>query len=287
MSAILDSKIAPLSLKVADFAYCFGRPEPSSFSMMNEFLAEPAKPRFFSVRAIGAGAFFGGPLASFFFIGMNFRRLGNHRAANRTFVIGFAATLLLFFGYLVLPAEISEKIPRELMPILYVPLISYVAERLQGDAIKNALMNGSAKVSAWVIAGWSVVSLVATLAMILPVVLLLPPFGFHGEKQTFGPAGAYEVYVEGDITPTEVNALVDYLIKVQYFSGPNRQAIHLAKRADDFTLSLPVDRANWDKEDIHRALGNLKADMGRSVFKGKFILILVAEDRNRIYRREF
>jgi hypothetical protein len=255
--------------------------------MANEFLAEPPlPPRLFSVRAISVGAFVGGPLAAACFIGVNFGRLGHRRAARMAFAVGLISTVLLLWGITSVPSEIGDRLPRQLIPAIYTALAAYLAQRLQGDEIKRAIEQGARKVSGWVIAGWSVLSLVVTIGGVIPFALAVPPFGFHGEKQIFGPKGAYEVYYDGGVTQTETKALADYLMGCEYFSGEERHAVQVVKNGSGYTLSLAIDRQHWDKPELLASLKNAGAEIQQSALRGNLKLILVDEDFAKTYRKE-
>lgn len=255
--------------------------------MHNEFLAEPPPlPRLFSVRAVGIGAFVGGPLAAGYFIGQNYRRLGKARAANIAFAIGIASTVTLFGTILLLPAEITERIPRQLIPGLYTPLAVYLAKRLQDDAINQAIAKGARKASGWVITGWSIASLIVTIGAVIPFALAMPPLGFHGEKHTYGPKGVYEIYSAGEVSPEEIKTLADYLIRCEYFNGEDLHLAQVVKSGNAYTLELPFDREHWDKPDLLAFLKNIKAEIEQSVLKGKLTLIIVDEDYSKKYRKE-
>jgi len=255
--------------------------------MTNEFVVKPPQLlRLFSTRAVGIGAFVGGPLAAGIFMGLNFRRLGKSRASNVTFVIGLVLTALLIWGVVSIPAEINERIPRDLLPAIYAPLAAYLAHLLQGDAIKQAIENGARKASGWAITAWSLASLIVTLGVVILFALATPPLGFHGEKQTFGPGKVYDVYYEGGVSNAEVKALADYLIHAEFFSGNNHRAVHLAKRDGEYTLSLPIQRQYWDKSDLLIYLKGVRTDMEGSILKGKLTLVLVDEDFKKTYRKK-
>lgn len=254
--------------------------------MHNEFLAEPPPlPRLFSIRAVSIGIFVGGPLAAGYFIGQNYRQLGNVRAANVAFTVGIASTGVMLGILFNLPSEVAERIGR-LFPAVYTPLAAYLAHWLQGEAIQQALEKGARKATGWVIAGWSIAALVVTLGAIIPFALAMPPLGFHGEKHTFGPKGAYEIYAAGEVSPEKIKALADYLIRCEYFNGEDLHLAQVVKDNNAYTLELPFDREHWDKPDFLKFIKTIKMEIEQTVLMGKLTLLIVDEDYSKKYRKE-
>lgn len=250
-------------------------------------LTKPAPSiRLYSLRAIGGCTLLAGPLGGGILVGLNYWRLGDKRAAAKTLAVACVVTALLILGVLSIPPDISRMLPRELIPLLYTPAVVYLSKRFQGDAIKRAMEGGCRKASAWAAAGWGLLATAITLGMLVPFVLKSSPI-FHGEKQTFGPKGAYAVYSEGDVGQGDAKALADYLIAAGYFSGDAEQAVQVSKKDGIYTLSIPIAREHWNDEDVVYHLDQLKIDMAQSVLQGKVKIIVVAVVSNKVVSKEF
>jgi hypothetical protein len=255
--------------------------------MPNEFVTEPSQPpRLFSIRAISVGTFVGGPLTAGIFIGLNYRRLGNERFAKMAFVAGVVSTFVLGLSIMLVPSEISERIPNSFIPMIYTSIAVSMANWLQGDEINRAMQKGALKASGLVITGWSIAALVVTLCTIAPFALAVPPFGFHGDKESFGPDGAYRVYYQGGVSKAELEKLADYLTESGYFNDGHDLAVQVVKQNNDYTLSLPIDRRQWDRPELLDDLRNARSEIEQLVLTGKLTLILVDEDLRKTYRKE-
>ena len=93
--------------------------------------------RLYSWKNIVGAAFFGGPLASAYLMSENFKNLGSHLAARRSLLVGFISTLLLFGGLILIPKEITERIPNYLIPLATMAVVAYLVHTYQGRQIRE------------------------------------------------------------------------------------------------------------------------------------------------------
>ena len=118
--------------------------------------------KLYSSRAIGVASFFGGPLAAAYMIGENFKALDKPNEGRNSFVIGLVFTIVLFTSIFMLPENIVDKIPRQLIPFIYSGIILGIVEWKQGDILKSHKESGRSFFSAWRAAGVGFISLLIT-----------------------------------------------------------------------------------------------------------------------------
>lgn len=114
----------------------------------------------YSTKAIGGATFLGGPLAAGYMIGENFKAINKPNEGRSSLIIGIISTIVLFTGIFMIPENVIDKIPRQLIPLIYTGIIWVIAEWKQGDILKSHRKNGNSFFSGWRAAGIGFVSLI-------------------------------------------------------------------------------------------------------------------------------
>lgn len=128
--------------------------------------------KLYSQIAIGGATFLGGPLAAGYMIGENFKSLNKQEEGKYSLIIGIVSTILLFIGIFMIPENLIDKIPRQLIPLIYTGIILGILEWKQGDILKLHKKNGNPFFSGWRAAGIGLISLVIILIGVLATVFL-------------------------------------------------------------------------------------------------------------------
>ena len=93
--------------------------------------------KLFTQKGISIATFFGGPLAAGYLIRENFRSLGKEREALIAIILGILLTAVIFVPLYMLPEEIIDKIPNQLIPAIYTLMIYGIVELVQGKDLKK------------------------------------------------------------------------------------------------------------------------------------------------------
>lgn len=105
--------------------------------------------KFYSLESISLATFLGGPIAAAILIRRNFLNVNEDKKALNTLFIGILSTLLLFVGIFSLPESFWDKIPSYIVPGIYTGIIYLIAERMQGQLIRDHKENKGSFFSAW------------------------------------------------------------------------------------------------------------------------------------------
>lgn len=144
---------------------------------MDQVLDIPAAPyKLHSQRAIFVSTFLAGPLAGTFLISENFKSLGESNKAGGTLVVGTILTLALFLGIFLLPENIY--VPNFLFPIIFAAIANFVSSKFQGKRLAEHAAAGGSYYSGWRAFGFSMLSLVITVAVALLMILAYDLFTF-------------------------------------------------------------------------------------------------------------
>lgn len=93
-------------------------------------------------RAVWITSFFGGPLAAGYLIYENYRNLDNSRNAKISLIIGILASIVVFGGVFLIPEKIIDKIPNQIIPIIYTVIIYFIVKKIFGKELKDHKENG-------------------------------------------------------------------------------------------------------------------------------------------------
>lgn len=130
--------------------------------------------KFYSSRAIWGATFFGGPLAAGYMIGENFKSLDRPIEAKNSLIIGIISTIIIFVGVFLIPENIIEKIPRQIIPLVYTGIAWGIVEWKQGEILKSHKEKGNNFFSGWRAALIGLISLVVILIGLLGYIFFGP-----------------------------------------------------------------------------------------------------------------
>lgn len=119
--------------------------------------------KLYSAKAINGATFLGGPLAAGYMISENFKALDKSNEGRASLVIGIIVTILLFGGLYMIPENTINKIPKQLIPLIYTAIIWGIVEWKQGEVLKAHKENGNLFFSGWRAAGIGLISLIIIL----------------------------------------------------------------------------------------------------------------------------
>jgi hypothetical protein len=118
------------------------------------------KIKLYSSKAISGATFLGGPLAAGYLIGENFKSINKPTEGRNSLLVGIISTILLFGGIFMIPENIIDKIPQQIIPLIYTGIIWAIVEWKQGDILKAHKENNNSFFSGWRAAGIGFISLI-------------------------------------------------------------------------------------------------------------------------------
>ena len=140
------------------------------------------EPKFYSQKGIGIATFFGAPLAASILIRKNYISLNEEKKGNITLGIGILSTILLFVGIFSIPESIINRIPNQIIPLIYTGIIYLIVERIQGKHLKEYQEQENKFISNWKATGIGLLS----------AILIFAPIGAYAYLEATNPV--YEKY---------------------------------------------------------------------------------------------
>jgi hypothetical protein len=137
--------------------------------------------KFYSQKAIGIATFIGGPLAAGYLIRENYLTLNKPDEGKKSLIIGIVSTIILFTGIFMIPENIIDKVPNQILPLIYTGIIYLIVDKIHGKILNQHKENGNEFFSGWKAAGIGLISLVILLIGIFGYIFLSPD-GVEYEK---------------------------------------------------------------------------------------------------------
>jgi len=125
------------------------------------------EPKFYSQKGIGIATFLGAPLAASILIRKNYQSLNEDKRGNIALAIGISSTILLFVGIFSIPESVIEKIPNQIIPLIYTGIIYLIVDRIQGNYLKEYEEKGHKFISNWKASG---IGLISALIIFGPII---------------------------------------------------------------------------------------------------------------------
>ncbi|GAB5557929.1 MAG: hypothetical protein SchgKO_21420 [Schleiferiaceae bacterium] len=137
--------------------------------------------KFHKTKFVAIATFLGGPLAGGFAISENFKSLNKRTEANWALIIGVLVTFFVFGGVFLLPEDVIEKIPNQLIPFVYTGFTYWWVEKKFGETLKKHedLGNAFYPVTRSILMG--VISLVIIAAVAFGAIFLGDESGIYTE----------------------------------------------------------------------------------------------------------
>lgn len=244
---------------------------------MTDYETPPPSYKLFTSKAIGVGAFLGGPLAVTMLIANNFGRMGDRKNRNRTCILGLGLTVSFMWVLMTTPQSIMQHIPNVVFPALSSLLAYYLTECLQGKILRKHFEQLGAKASGWALAGWSLLSFVSTMVIALLFIPFIPPFDFEEDIYTEGLLGN-EIYYSENIDADTLRELGDFLTEAGYFTADYAASIQVIKNQSGYAITLPCARDYRDDAETIATAKELGQVLSVEILHGPVSISLIDED---------
>lgn len=104
---------------------------------MNEQVNQTKDLTLYSQKAIGIATFTGGPIAVGYLIHVNYLALDKPDEGKKALLISIIATIALLGVIFLVPENIIEKIPNQLLTLMYLGIIYMIVEKNHGNFKKT------------------------------------------------------------------------------------------------------------------------------------------------------
>jgi len=230
----------------------------------------------FDANSVALATFFGTPVAGATLMLVNDRRLGRPGRGLITLLLTFVVTGLLVLATWSIPPGASLVIS-----IVMIVGMKFVANFLQGDAVKNHLRQGGQPGSKWS-AFWVGMAYFVVILAAIVIAVVIPTYMSHsGPKIVVGTKD--EVYYSGSATQSDAQALGNALKADGYLSDKGVTVL-LDKGASGTVVSFEVKEGAWDQPDMVSSFDEIGREIAPSI--GGFPIQLHLMNKTREVKKE-
>lgn len=218
--------------------------------MVDTHLESMSKPQpiLYSKNGIHLATVLGGPVATGYLLRHNFQAFNDANKAKLSIRIGALCTAIIVVLILTLPSSVMERLPKQLIPFLYVGAEYLIVRKYQATQIDEHLTAGGHKYSLWRSAGIGTIGMILT---VIPIFLFIhddtPKPG--GKVMTFGKI-QNEIYFDlTSLSSNQVDSLGKQLTSVDFFNEDQQNYVSLTRRKDLYEIAFPVIKDAWSNPD--------------------------------------
>jgi hypothetical protein len=230
---------------------------------MSTILVNKSKPKnkVFKDKAIGTGAFIGGPLAAGYFLAENFKATNQPEKVKTTWIITILATIAIFSIAFMIPA--NSKFPNQIIPAIYTFIAYLLFKNYQEKQVLEKIESGGTYHSWWRVIGASVISLLITGAIIGVGIFAMIELeeGQIATKQ-YGLTVKHEIeYNTSNLTELEVDHIADGFIEHAFFDLDTAKYVYAEKAGDTYILFIPISELYINDLEMTKELKELRDQM--------------------------
>ncbi len=236
-------------------------------------------------REIWVATLLGGTLAAGYMVAKNFQALGETHKARKTWIVTFAATVIVFLiGFY---APYLDRLPNFLFVLVTAGIVVVLAQMYQGERIRRHIRAGGQIQSWWKTLGVSLAGLLATIVLFVGVaVIVTVAEELNTVTKTYGKGGHEISYNKNNISESEVDQIGDAAVKSNLFlDSSGKWYAYARKVGSDYEISLFVNRATLTDKEYLKFLSETRGYTQASFPNNKIILNLVVEDFNKVEKR--
>jgi hypothetical protein len=236
-------------------------------------------------RAIWAGTFLGGPLASGYLIAENFKAFNEKDKAKKTWIYAIVATVIIFGGIFLLQDRI-EKIPKQIIPIIYTAIAYYIVQHFQGKNIATHINSGGQFYSWWRTITIGITGLIITTIPILGFALISDmATNASLTTNTYGILKHEISFDKNNISEKEIDKIADGFILTTFFDEEVPKYVYAEKVKDNYELSISVVKGTEkDKQSLEPFI-QLRDDLQTLFPNNKIIFNLTVDYIDNIVKR--
>lgn len=235
-------------------------------------------------RAIWAGTFLGGPLAGGYLIAENFKVFNEPDKAKKTWIYAIIATVLIIGGIFLVPN--LDKIPRQLIPLIYTAIAYYLVKHFQGRQIDSHINAGGQVYNWWRAFGIGLIGTVVILLPIFGIALLSDTTTAVGTaNKTYGIMKHEIAFDKSNISELEVDKLADGFISTTFFDQAVTKYVYVKKNGANYEISISCDKSVTGNSDALIPFTQLRNDMQTLFPSNKIIFNLVVDNLDNVVKR--
>ncbi|MDP4203179.1 MAG: hypothetical protein Q8861_10815 [Bacteroidota bacterium] len=240
--------------------------------------------KIYTDRLIWAGTFLGGPLVAGYLIAENFKVLNEPDKVKKTWIFAILATVIIFGGIFLIPD--LEKIPRQLIPLIYTAIAYFIVQHYQGEKIKTYIKDGGLSYKWW---RALLIGLIGTVITILPIFGIAYLSDTAKEAtittKTYGIVKHEIAFDKDNIQEKDIDKLADGFIKTTFFDQSVTKYVFVKRIDKNYEISISCNKSVTDSPEALNPFIQLHKDIQTMYPDNKIIFNLVVDNLDNIVKK--
>ena len=234
-------------------------------------------------RAIQVGTFIGGPLVAGYLIAENFKAFNEQGKAKKTWAFAIISTIIIFGGVFLIPN--IEKVPRQLIPLVYTWIAYYLVKHYQGINI-NAHINAGGAIYNW----WRTLA-IAFIGLLITCVAVFGTIYFsdrttNNEIVKMYGAMQHEIHFDkGNISENVIDQIAEGLTANTFFDSALKKEVYVKMISNRYEIFIPCDQSILTHSDVIAVFAQLRDHMQKMFPANKIVLNLAVDNIDNVVKR--
>jgi hypothetical protein len=237
----------------------------------------PPSYRLYSPGHVALATFFSNVLGGCILLALNYRALGQARAAWRITLFGLVAVAVLVVVIILLPDPLTTPVGL-VSAVVSIVSMYQLAKWLQGRDYDRHVGRGGQPASGFAACGIGLLCGLATVGVAVGCGFAYDALFTEGmgQKMVFG--AEEEVYYTGGVSETQARAVGQFLQRERYFDGLGGKTVQVSRNGDGYSVAFVIQQGHWDKPDVVQYFQGLGRRLSREVFDGKRLEVRLCDE---------
>jgi hypothetical protein len=237
----------------------------------------PPPYRLYSPGHVALATFFSNVLGGCIILALNYRALGQTRAAWRITLFGLAAFTVLLVVLIVLPDTLSTLVGLASAVVSIVSMYQ-LAKWIQGRDYDRHLSRGGQPASGFAACGIGLLCGLVSVGVAVGCGLAYDAFFTQGLGQRVLFGTEEEVYYRGGATEAQARAVGRVLQQQRYFDGIGGKTVQVSRAGDGYSVAFVVQQGHWNKPDVSDYFQDLGRRLSGEVFDGAPVEVRLCDE---------
>jgi len=233
-------------------------------------------------------AFLGGPLSAGYIIAENFKTFNETKKVKITWAITIAATILIFGSIFALPETIMDKMPNQLIPLIYTGIAAAIIYHYQKAKMTDFFAEGGEKY------GWGRAVCVGLIGLVVTLLIIAIAAFIAGDlagerpnldSKTYGKLRHEIFYDKTNISENEIDQIANGLTEAIFFDEAVPKEVVVEKIDNNYELTISVVENAINNEDALNHFTELKNELQNYFPNNKIVIKLTPDYSGNVVKR--
>ena len=233
-------------------------------------------------------AFLGGPLSAGYIIAENFKTFNEIKKVKITWWITIAATLLIFGLIFSLPETVMDKMPNQLIPLIYTAIATAIIHQYQKTKINDYLAEGGEKHSWWRAICVGLIGLVVTLLLVFITAFIagdLSEAPQNLSSKTYGKLRHEIFYDKTNLSESEIDQIAYGLTETSFFDDALPKEVVVEKINNNYEITMSIVESAINNEEALNHFIQLKGELQNYFPNNKIVIKLIFDYYDNVIKR--